>query len=264
LYNSIKHRSTTDEIKFYNRDINMPRKEDLEKLKNMRFFSEEHGCFIEIKETPAGIAISMKGEKIEVQDSDKFDKLIDSLTYESKTKYRLDKRTSHAFGKDIYLIGKGTDAKLMWLEAPKWDCGWYWGFGYIEVYTNSNNPERAKDIISHSHFSGLVGAQEYYDHEKGCFRKGEYIHNIYDSPQLVETTFTEKEGWQLSELFKQFYLLRDMAAFCHKEKPGCHITESPVDHGNMKEWYAQINKIMIPKITAKILEILSPDVVKER
>ena len=54
-----------------------------------------------------------------------------------------------------------------------------------------------------------------------------------------------------------------IAKFCHKEKPGCHITESPVDHGNMKDWYEHINKVMIPKITDAILKILSLEEVKD-
>ena len=173
-------------------------------------------------------------------------------------KNKLKKRMSRAFGKDVFLLGKGTDNKLIWLKEPKWDCGWYWGFGYLEVYTNNKFPEKTRDIQKHFHFSGIVGSQEYYDSEKRCWCKGEYIHNPYDSPQLIETTFTKEEGWQLAELFKQFYLLKDMAEFCHKDRPGCHVTTSPVDHGNMKEWCNHINQVMIPKVMAMIQTILAP------
>ena len=170
------------------------------------------------------------------------------------------KQMSHAFGKDIFLLGADTEGKYMWLEEPTWDCGWYWGFGYIEIYTNSKFPAKAKDIMSHSHFSGLVGKQEYYDHEKGYFRNGEYIHNIYDSPQLIVTTFTEKEGWDLSELFKEFYLLQSMAAYTSRTPAGCYMTTSPVeqDADTMISWNQYINKVMIPKVTEEIMRILSP------
>lgn len=168
------------------------------------------------------------------------------------------KRKSHAFGKDVFLLGKNREGKCVWLEEPKWDCGWYWGFGYLEVYTNHNNPEKARDIREHFHFKGIVGQQEYYDTEKMCFRNKEYVHNPYDSPQLSETTFIYEEGWKLAELFKQFYLLQDMASFCHKELPGCHITTSPVNHGYMKDWNEKINKVTIPKITAEIIRMLTP------
>ena len=66
------------------------------------------------------------------------------------------KQKSNAFNKDIYLIGKDKDGVKYWLEAPSWDCGYYWGFGYVETYTNNNNPSKAKDITSHQHLDSLI------------------------------------------------------------------------------------------------------------
>jgi len=179
-----------------------------------------------------------------------------------ENKCLLKKRKSRAFGKDVFLLGENEEGQYLWLESPKWDCDWYWGFGYIEIYNRGRhiNPENATDTISHSHFSGLVGEQEKYDIEKRAFVKGEYIRNVYDSPELEKTVFDIETGWKLSELFRQFYLLREMSDFCHKEKPGCHIMDSPVDHGNMGDWYYKINNEMIPRITAEIIRILSPEV----
>jgi len=229
----------------------MLNKYDIEKIKDGRFYSASQKCFVEIK----GHVFKVNGKTIDLDTvliSDTATQtVLSDIIYDSKTKHRLEKRTSYAFKKNVFLLGKNDAGKLVWLEEP---C-WYWGFGYIEVYT-SNNPDRAKDIQSHSHFSGMVGQQEIY--KDGHWRKGEYVNNVYDSPVLVETAFSKKEGWELSELFKQFYLLQNMAAFCNKEKPGCHITSSPVDHGNMKLWSKEINETMIPRITAKIMEILSP------
>ena len=161
------------------------------------------------------------------------------------------KEKNHAFGKDIFLLGHDEYGKRYWLEAPRWDCGWYWGFGYVETYTNNRHPGKSKDFSSHQHidssFMGKINGSS------------EYVHNIYDCPKLTKTTFTYDEGWKLSELFKQFYLLKDMAAFTHKKRPGCHTTKSPVDHGDMKSWCDHINDVMIPKITAEIMSILSPN-----
>lgn len=172
-------------------------------------------------------------------------------------KNTLKKRVTTAFGKTIYLLGQDSEGVNFWLESPKWDCNWYWGFGYVETYTNNNNPSIARDINSHQHInSSFVGSSEYYDREKGCSRKGEYIHNIYDSKELSKTTFTDKEGWKLSELFKQFYLLKEMASFTHKT-PSAGLTTSPVDHGDLSAMHEEINKVMIPKITAEICRILS-------
>jgi len=171
----------------------------------------------------------------------------------------LKKKTSFAFGKKIYLLGQDKDGTNYWLEEPKWDCGWYWGFGYIETYTNNSNPHLAKDINSHSHFSGFVGEQEKYDWDKGCFVKGEYINNVYDSPRLAKTVFSEKEGWKLSELFKQFYLLQDMAELCHCGSTGISTVKEVKHDEDIKGWYESINSQIIPRITAEILKILTPE-----
>ena len=234
----------------------MLREFELERIKDQRFYSEDHKCFVTIE----GHIITLADRVIDIDKVTILDietqKIISDLLYESKTKCRLEKRQDHAFGKDVFLLGKNSEGQCIWLEEPRWDCGWYWGFGYLEIYTNHNSPSHSRDIQSHFHFSGLVGEQEYYDHEKGCWRKGEYIHNPYDA--LSETTFTYNEGWKLAELFAEFYLLQKMADFTHKEKPGCHITTSPVDHGDMKVWHEEINKIMIPKVTAEIMRMLTP------
>lgn len=235
-------------------------KYDIKKITDQTFWSEKNKCLVTFKNQ----VITFKDTRIDLKKvlllDEEIQKTIYELTRESMTKCRMLKRKSHAFGKDVFLLGKNNKGRTVWLEAPQWNCGWYWGFGYIETYTNKNNPANAKDINSHSHFSGLVGQQEKYDREKGVWVKGEYIHNVYNSSALMETSFTEKEGWVLSELFKEFYLLQDMAEYTHKTPAGCNLTTSPVeqDAEKMKEWHEHINNVMIPKITAAILEILSP------
>jgi len=137
-------------------------------------------------------------------------------------------------------------------------CDWYWGFGYIETYTNNACPSKARDISSHQHWDGFTGQQEEY--KDGRLVKGEYVHSIYDSKGFVGFVFTEKEGWILSELFMQFYLCKKFADFCHKKpSPGCNLTTAiEVNHGDMKDWYNKINKEMILRITAEIIRILTP------
>jgi len=220
-------------------------KYDIERIKNGRFWSEKHQCFVEIKDQ----VFILPGRKVALADVKLLDIETQDFLYdlinESKTKKRLNKQTD---SKGRVLLGIDAQGVALWLTPPSWDCSWYWGFGYIHSKG------------SHSHFSGLVGKQEYWDSEKGCFRNGEYINNIYDSLQLIETTFSYNEGWDISELFKQFYLLKEMAEFIRREKPGCNIATSPVDHNvlEVKEWNKHINTVMIPLITAKIMEILSP------
>lgn len=176
----------------------------------------------------------------------------------NNTKMKLSKKQSFAFGKNIYLLGEDNDGTKYWLEAPKWDCGWYWGFGYVETYTNNEDPSKSKDCQSHQHInSSFLGKQDYYDHNLKTWKQGEYIHNIYDCPRFVQTTFDEKAGWILSELFNEFYILKKTAELYHTG--GSHTTTSPLqDLLKNPEQERHINEVLIPAITAKIIELLTP------
>ena len=224
-------------------------KYDFERLKDQRFYSEKVKGFVTI----AGTRFTFNNRTIDLKNVSVLDKeiqdLISDLLYETKTKYRLEKDTIGSGKNKEYLMGKNQDGEKVWLETPSWDCGWYWGFGYLNT------------ISSHTHVNGLTGRQEYWDSEKQCFRvSSDYVHNIYDSPKLVETTFTENEGWKLSELFREFYLLKDMAEYTHRSPAGCHVTTSPVtqDPEKMAQWHKEINEVMIPMITAEIMRMLTP------
>lgn len=178
----------------------------------------------------------------------------------TNSKNVLPKQCDVAFNKNVYLLGSDKDGIKYWLEAPKWECNWYWGFGYVETYTKNSLPSRARDIDSHQHInSSFLGSTEVYNHEKGCFVKGEYISNIYESPNFIQTTFNKEEGWILSELFQEFYTVKKMAELLHRE--GAGITRSPLWDlfKNIKEYETHINKVLIPAITAKIIEILTPN-----
>ena len=141
------------------------------------------------------------------------------------------KSISKVKGKERFLMGRNQYGQLLWLEAPSWDCGWYWGFGYLETSD------------SHTHVDTSLMKD---------------VSNIFESKELVDKTFNEKEGWELTELFTQFYLLRKTPEFAGKTLPGCHVTTSPVNHGDLTEWSTKINKELIPRITKKIIEILTP------
>lgn len=100
------------------------------------------------------------------------------------------KKISHAFGKDVYLLGMSKENnRYLWLEAPSWDCGWYWGFGYVEQYTNHKAPDKAKDTRMHTHWDSL--------------------HN--EGNPFKETTFNKEEYKELKELFNRFYSLKEGA-----------------------------------------------------
>lgn len=173
-------------------------------------------------------------------------------------KKQIAKQKDFAFGKNVYLLGKDSEGMKYWLKAPSWNCNWYWGFGYVETYVQNWAPSKARDISCHTHIdSSFIGKHEYYDSNLKTWKQSEYIHNIYDSPKLAQTTFSESEGWQLSELFKTFYQLKDMAALLCSGS--AHVTDNPVKNVIQdKEYAKRINEVMIPAVTAKIIEILSP------
>lgn len=168
----------------------------------------------------------------------------------------LKKQKTTAFRKDIYLLGMDSEGQNYWLEAPSWDCGWYWGFGYVETYTNNEKPHLSKDINSHEHISGFMGEQQEYNFDKGCFVKGEYVHNLIDSKRFAATTFNKKGSWELSELFNQFYFLQKAAENFKNGK--CYTSNAAINTWEKPELVKEINEQLIPQVTARILEILSP------
>ena len=155
----------------------------------------------------------------------------------------MEKKKSHAFGKDIYLLGKDKDGINYWLEEASWDCGWYWGFGYVETYTNNKYPHLSRDINSHQHFDGL-------------FLKGA----IFDSFKslLVETPLSDNEIWKLLELMDTFYTLRESADLF--KNGGSHITTNPLMLELKDEKiYNNINQELLPRVFKEIYKILSPE-----
>lgn len=168
----------------------------------------------------------------------------------------MEKQVSHAFGKNVYLLGKQKDGTFIWLEAASWDCDWYWGFGYIETYTNNRYPNKSMDINSHSHWSGLVGKQEKYNFDKKCFvLSQDYIHHLNDNPDISETVLTDKESWELADLMQSFYTLQDTAKIFHSGNS--HLTTTSINLKN-QELENHINKVLMPQIFKRVYEILTP------
>lgn len=156
------------------------------------------------------------------------------------------KRVSHAFSKDTYLLGECENGEKYWLEAPSWDCSWYWGFGYVETYTNGNDPDKAKDITSHQHIDGL-------------FKKDGKI-NLWHSA-LHKHTYTDKEADELNELFASFYEMKIKAEKIHQHEYNSQLIEvvSVQPLNDQHAIWIDINTNKIPELTDRIIEILTPD-----
>ena len=150
----------------------------------------------------------------------------------------LEKEKDHAFNKDVYLLGEDEEGIKYWLEAPSWDCGWYWGFGYIETYQNNRKPSLARDIDGHQHAEGFY--RKWWNSDEAI---------------LKLTTFTEAEGWELSELFKRFEILKESAGLFGRG--GAHVSGTS-DYLKREDLAKEINEKIIPQITSRVIEILSP------
>lgn len=151
----------------------------------------------------------------------------------------IEKRSSFAFGKEVYLLGSDSDGVTYWLEAPSWDCGWYWGFGYIETYTDNNRPSCSVDKESHQH------AIDFYP---------EWCNKI-----LKEKTFSDDEQWVLCELFENFYTLKNLAETQkHEGKEGNYTGKRQgFDYRKLLREDVNINRDCLPFVMAKIVSILS-------
>lgn len=128
-------------------------------------------------------------------------------------------------GKKKFFIGV-LDGERAYIKEPSWDCGWYWCFGYVKTYH------------AHQHFDGL------------------FLHGDWPMNALESTPLSERERWELCELFKEAYILRSMADAIHLG--GAHITEVPVMRGLWKGLDPirdVINKVYLPAVFKSIEEV---------
>lgn len=128
------------------------------------------------------------------------------------------------------LIGIVDDENI-YLSAPSWDCGWYWGFGYLG---NKN---------CHYHVDGLNDKENpnMYD----AFKK-----HFGDS-----LTIDDSKLWTICELFKTFYTLKETAEVLGRG--GSYYTTNPIASLiiNKKE-VKRINEIIMPELFSEIYKIL--------
>ena len=154
------------------------------------------------------------------------------------------KTKSFAFGKDIYLLGADRDGVYYWLAAARWDCGWYWGGGYVETYTNNKKPSISLDINSHSHFNSMF------------FNGRKNGHDAFNE-FFAEHPFSDGEVWKICELMRSFYIAREYSDMLHIG--GAHYTTNPAKDVIKEgaEEYTRINERIIPEIMRQLYAILS-------
>jgi len=159
---------------------------------------------------------------------------------------------------DYYLIGKDTDGKRVWLEKPSWDCGWYWGFGYLQTMQGNREPSKARDLESHTHWDSRVAGSHKNAHDWFIETFGEPTTDIWDNPRKTKGArycrFTDKQVWRLCELMATAYTLKESAEVLGRGKS--HYTENPCTKviKNTRE-AKRINSKVLPAIFAEIGKI---------
>lgn len=136
--------------------------------------------------------------------------------------YMMKKRKEKFYGRNVYLLGIGQDGRYLWLEEPLFCFETYWGFGYVEIYTDQKNPQLSTDFCVHTHW--------------------DVLHYRNPEPFMV-TTFSEREYRELIVLFNRFYLYYEAA------KVFKHVDDEKTDYYNKKK---------IPQILNQIIDILEP------
>jgi hypothetical protein len=155
----------------------------------------------------------------------------------------MEKRIINKFGKH-FLLGINKDGEYVWLEKESWDCGWYWGFGYLHTFTNNRQPERSKDLSAHFHFDST-------------FLNGpDCCHNMFKN-YFKETVLTDNEIWELCDYMKTFYTLKSVAELF---KCGySHQTErAKLEKVQSETQYDLVNKVWLPEVFKRIETLLTP------
>lgn len=148
----------------------------------------------------------------------------------------MEKQTINKFKKNQYLLGKDKDGRKVWLQEASWNCGWYWGLGYVRTFNKNYT-----DIDLHTHFDSLFLEKDIYNSFVNYF---------------TETTLNKNEIWQLLELIQALYTLRKYSDMLHRK--GANISKnSCANILKNDEEYKRINEVVIPELNNKVYELLS-------
>lgn len=135
-----------------------------------------------------------------------------------------------------YLMGK-VDGENIYLSPPSWDCGWYWGFGYLG---NKN---------CHYHLSGL-GKD-----------KNQNMYNAIKTHFGNSLTISESKLWEFCELVQTAYTLKKTAevlgrgASHYTTNPCAELIKNPAET-------KRINEVLLPALFDAISKIMNE--IKER
>ena len=150
------------------------------------------------------------------------------------------KKVWKPFNKKWYYLGVLNGEKI-YLEEGSWECGWYWGLGYVESYDS-----KIRDISMHTHFDSLFfsGPSNGWDNFKS---------------KVTDCPLTDHELWNLMELMKTLYTLREAAEVFHRG--GSHYVTHKKEGRIVKQtvYAKKINEKLIPELLSMVYDIIKEE-----
>jgi hypothetical protein len=137
-------------------------------------------------------------------------------------------------------FGTNNDNERIYLTDPKWDCSWYWSFGYLG---NKN---------CHYHLSGYADGRN--------INMFDALRNDY---QLCKPLRNDKTLWTFCELVSTAYTLKTTAETLGRG--GSHYTNNPCSEIIKNEAETtRINTIVLPAVFEAIAHLFSEEYKQEQ
>lgn len=131
----------------------------------------------------------------------------------------------------------------VFIERPSWECGWFWGFGYLERWN-----ARKGDLDFHTHINSQFSKNKdgrscnWYEGMKDVFDKGDVFEN-------------DHQRWQFLEIVKTIYNLQMTAEVLGRG--GSFYDTNPLsDEIYNPIEVLRINEDLIPKLIDEMYKVL--------
>lgn len=161
----------------------------------------------------------------------------------------IDRAMKNTFKAQYFGTRKDDNARIT-LTGPKWDCDWYWSFGYLG---NRNEHYHLKGYQSKDHtFTTKEGELKHITEKRNKCMHDCLLADYDLNPKLKENL------WKFCELALTAYAMKKTAEVLGRG--GSHMTSNPCESiiKNADE-VKRINEIVLPAIFAEIDLIFSQE-----
>lgn len=131
------------------------------------------------------------------------------------------------------------DGRICTLKPPSWDCGWYWGWGYLGN----------RDL--HTHWDSVKS-----DYNKNQDKK-EHLYCLVDidGDNYKGNPKYQSIKWELEDLMESFYTLKGAAALYNRGGSNFSGKDRLKELHNEDAWL-RINTVEIPAIFKRFYELV--------